>query len=76
MVGGLKPPSVQDEEEAANAKGQGVIFCLEEAQLEVAQVGKVGPTWAHGLRRFIIATGDQPSQRLIVGPSMLSAYLL
>ena len=42
MVGGLKPPSVQEEEDASTAKGHGVIFCLEEAQLEVAQVGKVG----------------------------------
>ena len=41
MVGGLKPPTVEAEELAVKAKGQGVIFVLEEAQLEVAQVGKV-----------------------------------
>lgn len=41
MVGGLQPPSALGEQEAIKAKGQGVIFVLEEAQLEVAQVGKV-----------------------------------
>lgn len=41
MVGGLKPPSVEEEEAARQAAGQGVIFVLEDAQLEVAQVGKV-----------------------------------
>lgn len=40
MVGGLKPPSLEAEEELKKAGGQGVIFVLEEAQLEVAQVGK------------------------------------
>lgn len=42
MVGGLKPPtSVQEEEEERVSAGKGVVFCLEDAQLEVAQVGKV-----------------------------------
>ncbi|KAG1664248.1 hypothetical protein FOA52_003502 [Chlamydomonas sp. UWO 241] len=40
MAGGLAPPSVEAEEAAAAASQQGVIFVLEEAQLEVAQVGK------------------------------------
>lgn len=40
MVGGLQPPAEQDEQEERLAAGQGVIFCLEDAQLEVAQVGK------------------------------------
>mmetsp|Transcript_13873 Transcript_13873/g.24304 ORF Transcript_13873/g.24304 Transcript_13873/m.24304 type:complete len:231 (+) Transcript_13873:135-827(+) len=41
MVGGLQPPtSVQEEEDERVAAGQGVVFCLEDAQLEVAQVGK------------------------------------
>lgn len=44
MVGGLRPPSQQDEEEEQVAAGQGVIFVLEDAQLEVAQVGKVRAT--------------------------------
>ncbi len=35
------PPPVEDEEAAARAEGQGVIFVLDDAQLEVAQVGKV-----------------------------------
>lgn len=33
---------MEDEEEERVAAGQGVIFVLEDAQLEVAQVGKVG----------------------------------
>jgi rRNA small subunit pseudouridine methyltransferase Nep1 len=41
MVGGLQPPSLEDEEEQKRVSGQGVIFVLEDAQLEVAQVGKV-----------------------------------
>ena len=41
MVGGLQPPSLEDEEQEARSSKQGVIFCLEDAQLEVAQVGKV-----------------------------------
>ncbi|KAJ9530313.1 hypothetical protein QJQ45_023600 [Haematococcus lacustris] len=40
MVGGLQPPAEQEEQEERLAAGQGVIFCLEDAQLEVAQVGK------------------------------------
>lgn len=40
-AGGLRPPSAEDEQQEQIAAGQGVIFCLEDAQLEVAQVGKV-----------------------------------
>ncbi|GAX82698.1 hypothetical protein CEUSTIGMA_g10124.t1 [Chlamydomonas eustigma] len=40
MVGGLQPPSLEEEEEQKRVSGQGVIFVLEDAQLEVAQVGK------------------------------------
>lgn len=40
VAGGLVPPPVEDEEAAARAEGQGVIFVLDDAQLEVAQVGK------------------------------------
>ena len=42
MVGALAPPDQIEEEERAAVKGQGVIFVLENAQLETAQVGKVG----------------------------------
>jgi len=42
MVGGLQPPSEAGEEQERLCAGQGVIFVLEDAQLEVAQVGKVG----------------------------------
>lgn len=41
MAGGLKPPSEAEEQQEKIAAGQGVVFCLEDAQLEVAQVGKV-----------------------------------
>jgi rRNA small subunit pseudouridine methyltransferase Nep1 len=41
MVGGLQPPSTEEEEAQAQAAGQGVIFVLENAQLEAAQIGKV-----------------------------------
>eukprot|EP00983_Pelagomonas_calceolata_P122230 1160887-Pelagomonas_calceolata.AAC.4 len=41
MVGGLKPPAAEEEEQERISQGQGVIFILEDAQLEVAQVGKV-----------------------------------
>lgn len=54
MVGGLKPPSVQEEEDTATAKGQGVIFVLEEAQLEVAQVGKVSDL-EHGNQEMVFS---------------------
>ncbi|KAG2425742.1 hypothetical protein HYH02_014958 [Chlamydomonas schloesseri] len=40
VAGGLQPPSIDEEEAAARAVGQGVIFILDDAQLEVAQVGK------------------------------------
>jgi rRNA small subunit pseudouridine methyltransferase Nep1 len=39
---GLQPPPREEEEEAVKAEGQGVVFVLDDAQLEVAQVGKVG----------------------------------
>jgi rRNA small subunit pseudouridine methyltransferase Nep1 len=42
MPGGLQAPSEEQEQEERLASGQGVIFCLEDAQLEVAQLGKVG----------------------------------
>lgn len=41
MAGGLEPPSQEAEAEAQATSQQGVIFVLENAQLEVAQVGKV-----------------------------------
>lgn len=41
MAGGLQPPAIEEEEAAACAQGQGVIFILDDAQLEVGQVGKV-----------------------------------
>jgi rRNA small subunit pseudouridine methyltransferase Nep1 len=41
MVGGLQPPSLEEEEAQAKAEGQGVIFVLDDAQLETAQIGKV-----------------------------------
>lgn len=40
MVGGLAPPDIEDEQEQAKDASRGVIFVLESAQLEVAQVGK------------------------------------
>ncbi len=41
MVGGLAPPTQAEEEEQAQQTQQSVIFVLEGAQLETAQVGKV-----------------------------------
>lgn len=41
MVGGLAPPAAEDEAKAVREANQGVIFVLENAQLETAQVGKV-----------------------------------
>lgn len=43
MVGGLQPPSLEEEEAQTKAAGQGVIFVLDDAQLETAQIGKVPP---------------------------------
>lgn len=40
MRGGLAPPAIEDEEREEVAAGRGVIFVLENAQLETAQVGK------------------------------------
>ena len=42
MVGGLAPPSAEQEQITASSSKQGVIFILEAANLEVAKVGKVG----------------------------------
>lgn len=39
-VGGLAPPPLEEEERRATESGQGVVFILEGAQLETAQVGK------------------------------------
>ena len=41
VVGGLQPPPEEEEEALAAAAGQGILFVLENAQLETAQVGKV-----------------------------------
>lgn len=41
MVGGLRPPPKEAEEEQAASTSQGVIFVLESANLEIAKVGKV-----------------------------------
>lgn len=41
MVGGLAPPPAEDEERQQIEAQHQVIFVLESAQLEVAQVGKV-----------------------------------
>jgi hypothetical protein len=40
-VGGLAPPAAEDEERQQIEAQHQVIFVLESAQLEVAQVGKV-----------------------------------
>lgn len=40
MVGGIEPVPLEEELAAATAVKQGVIFVLENAQLEVAKVGK------------------------------------
>lgn len=44
VVGGLAPPPAEEEERQQVAAQQQVIFVLESAQLEVAQVGKVSGT--------------------------------
>ncbi len=44
MPGGLEPPSLHLEEEARKDAGRNVIFVLEQANLEVAKVGKVCPS--------------------------------
>lgn len=41
VVGGLAPPAAEDEERQQIEAQHQVIFVLESAQLEVAQVGKV-----------------------------------
>ena len=41
MTGGLEPPSLQLEEESRKNAGRKVVFVLEQANLEVAKVGKV-----------------------------------
>ncbi|GBG00270.1 hypothetical protein Rsub_12996 [Raphidocelis subcapitata] len=40
MVGGLEPPPEEEEQRREVEAGQGIIFILEGAQLEAAQVGK------------------------------------
>ena len=40
---GLEPPEEAQEAAEALSKKQGVIFVLENASLETAKVGKVGP---------------------------------
>lgn len=50
MVGGLAPPAAEEEQRREAEAGQGVVFVLEGAQLEVAQVGK-----ARGLATFAAA---------------------
>ena len=40
-MGGLKPPSAEDEEAAVVASQSGVIFILEDADLQVGKVGTV-----------------------------------
>jgi hypothetical protein len=42
MVGGLAPPPEEEEQERELDAQRQVIFVLESAQLETAQVGKVG----------------------------------
>lgn len=51
MVGGLAPPPVEEEQQKELQAQHQVIFVLESAQLETAQVGKVGnePTEASQL---------------------------
>ena len=41
MPGGLEPPSLQSEKEAEINSKRKVVFVLEQANLEVAKVGKV-----------------------------------
>ena len=41
VVGGLAPPPEEEEQRREVEAGQGIIFILEGANLEVAQVGKV-----------------------------------
>lgn len=50
MVGGLQPPAAEEEEQERLSQGQGVIFVLEDAQLEVAQVGKVSTAHTYNVR--------------------------
>lgn len=41
MPGGLEPPPVEVEQQKAKAATRKVVFVLEQADLEVAKVGKV-----------------------------------
>lgn len=45
MPGGLEAPSREAEEEANKASSRKVVFVLEQADLEVAKVGKVSFVW-------------------------------
>jgi hypothetical protein len=40
MAGGLQAPEQEEEEQQAQSSNQGVVFVLEDAQLETAMVGK------------------------------------
>jgi hypothetical protein len=59
VVGGLAPPPAEEEERREIEAQQQVIFVLESAQLEVAQVGKVGGC--------ILASGIKSSHNLGLG---------
>jgi hypothetical protein len=62
MVGGLEPPDYDEEQEAKVEKDHCIIFVLDSAQLEVAQVGKVCPSMLL-----------QPSLHLAPQPTMLTS---
>lgn len=49
MVGGLAPPPAEEEEQRELDAQRQVIFVLENAQLETAQVGKVTTERGFGL---------------------------
>ena len=70
MVGGLQPPSVEEEEAQAKAAGQGVIFVLENAQLEAAQIGKV---LAALLAKSFLAAASRRTLSRLTSPAPLSA---
>lgn len=57
MPGGLDPPSIQLEEETRKESGRKVVFVLEQANLEVAKVGKV---------LFLLQKLSQQSQRSLL----------
>ena len=47
MPGGLEPPSIEEEQKAAENSSRRVVFVLEQVNLEVAKVGKVSSTKLH-----------------------------